>query len=464
MSRPRRPGYVLLAMLLDVLGILMTVELARRLRDVLPLGKDIPITFELPPIMVLLTAAIWFVVFARFNVYDSRRTQRLTHELEAVVTASLFALLVMAGALYFSFRDVSRLFVGYFFLFALITVVGWRVVARLLWHAVGGDPAQRPRRVLIVGAGALGEQAAAHLRLHHQHVIGGLDDGTSSNAELPILGTLADAATVVRAQRIDAVIVTLPYHAYERLEALIVALQKLPVQISVAPNYLNLVLHHATVEHISGMPLINLRDPALSESQRLVKRGFDLVIGVLMMVITLPIMALIALAVRLDTPGPAVFRQRRVGENGRLFTMYKFRTMIDGAEAHEAGNPMYNSDGHVIHKRKDDSRITRVGFFLRRTSLDELPQLINVLKGEMSLVGPRPELPQLVDRYASWQHKRFAIPQGMTGWWQINGRSDKPMHLHTEDDLYYIQHYSILLDVIIIWRTIFAVLRRRGAY
>ena len=138
--------------------------------------------------------------------------------------------------------------------------------------------------------------------------------------------------------------------------------------------------------------------------------------------------------------------------------MLKFRTMKPSA-----AKLRLDRDG-FLHKRADDPRVTRVGRFLRRTSLDELPQIWNVVKGEMSLVGPRPELPQLVERYHLWQRKRFAVPQGMTGWWQVNGRSDKPMHLHTEDDLYYVQNYSIGLDLFILLKTFWAVLSGRGAF
>jgi lipopolysaccharide/colanic/teichoic acid biosynthesis glycosyltransferase len=169
-------------------------------------------------------------------------------------------------------------------------------------------------------------------------------------------------------------------------------------------------------------------------------------------------MALSAIAIRLREGGPVFLSQKRVGENGRIFPMLKFRTMKPNAR-----RPRQDSEG-FLHKRVDDPRVTRVGRFLRRTSLDELPQIWNVLKGEMSLVGPRPELPQLVERYQLWQRKRFAVPQGMTGWWQVNGRSDKPMHLHTEDDLYYVQNYSIGLDLFILLKTFWAVLSGRGAF
>jgi len=174
--------------------------------------------------------------------------------------------------------------------------------------------------------------------------------------------------------------------------------------------------------------------------------------------LTLPIMAACALGIWLQDGGAVFLSQKRVGENGRIFAMLKFRTMKTGA-----GRLRLGTDG-AIHKRADDPRVTRVGRFLRRASLDELPQIWNVLKGEMSLVGPRPELPQLVERYQLWQRKRFAVPQGMTGWWQVNGRSDKPMHLHTEDDLYYVQNYSIGLDLFIILKTFWAVFSGRGAF
>jgi exopolysaccharide biosynthesis polyprenyl glycosylphosphotransferase len=230
------------------------------------------------------------------------------------------------------------------------------------------------------------------------------------------------------------------------------------------PDYFHLTLHHAEVNDLAGIPMLDLRASALDNYQQMVKRIFDLVLTTLFLVPALPLMGLIALTIWLDDHGPVLFRQQRMGENGRLFEINKFRTMIFDAEKLRALVEKTDDQGNLIHKIKDDPRVTRVGRFLRRFSLDELPQLFNILVGHMSLVGPRPELPYLVDQYQSWQRKRFAIPQGLTGWWQIHGRSDKPMHLHTGDDLYYIQNYSIWLDIQILIKTAWIVVRGKGAY
>ena len=197
---------------------------------------------------------------------------------------------------------------------------------------------------------------------------------------------------------------------------------------------------------------------------RSVKRTFDLIGASLLMLLLSPVMLTIAIAIKLDSRGPAIFRTQRVGENGRLFFMHKFRTMVHGADKLVPELEQNGVYANGIYKVKDDPRVTRVGRLLRRMSLDELPQLVNVLKGEMSLVGPRPEQPWIVERYEPWQRKRLSVMPGMTGWWQVNGRSDRPMFLNTEFDLYYIQNYSPVLDLVILWKTIWVVLKGKGAY
>jgi lipopolysaccharide/colanic/teichoic acid biosynthesis glycosyltransferase len=210
--------------------------------------------------------------------------------------------------------------------------------------------------------------------------------------------------------------------------------------------------------------MISLKSTTLSGYQRVVKRILDLVFSMIFLIPALPLSLFLSMVIKLDTPGPTIIRQWRVGENGRLFRMYKFRSMINNAEAALEDVVRTDPKGNTLYKFANDPRITRVGRWIRRTSLDEIPQLINVLKGEMSLVGPRPELPRFVALYQPWQQKRFAVPQGITGWWQVNGRSELPMHLNTEYDIYYVQNYSVILDIQILIRTFWVVIRGVGAF
>jgi exopolysaccharide biosynthesis polyprenyl glycosylphosphotransferase len=265
-------------------------------------------------------------------------------------------------------------------------------------------------------------------------------------------------------QQIDDVVIALPIRAHEMVRWLSTILYDLPVKIWVIPDYFQLALHKATIDEFAGIPMLDLRAPALTDYQRLVKRGFDLAVVLFLLPLSLVIMLFSAIAIRLEGPGPILFRQKRVGENGRVFEMIKFRTMIPNAEDQRSMVESFNEVGQLIHKSRSDPRVTKVGKILRKTSIDEIPQIFNILKGEMSLVGPRPELPYLVEQYEPWQRKRFAVPQGMTGWWQVNGRSDRLMHLHTEDDLYYVQNYSLLLDILILIKTVGILLRGKGDY
>jgi len=194
------------------------------------------------------------------------------------------------------------------------------------------------------------------------------------------------------------------------------------------------------------------------------KRAFDLLFGFLALIFAFPIMALCVLMVYFEDGFPVIFRQKRVGKDGQLFEMFKIRTMVKGAEQLQSRIGMFDLDGNPIHKTKDDPRVTSVGRFLRRFSLDELPQLFNVLAGTMSLVGPRPEIPYLAEKYEPWQWKRFEALPGITGWWQVNSRNNEPMYLHVEDDLYYIQNYSLWLDLQIIARTLWVIVIGKGSF
>ena len=205
--------------------------------------------------------------------------------------------------------------------------------------------------------------------------------------------------------------------------------------------------------------MIKAPSTALPITTRQKKRAVDLAIVIPSLILSAPLFLIIALLVRFSSGSPVLFRQKRVGEGGQTFNMYKFRTMVNGSDKFDPER--YDERNHKV---ADDPRVTRIGRFLRKTSLDELPQLYNVLRGDMSMVGPRPELPWIVATYQPWQLERLAVPQGITGWWQINGRSKNPMHLNVEFDVYYVRNHSLTLDLLILLRTPFVVLLGIGAF
>jgi len=433
--------------------------------------KPVPLgTFSLPVVLYFVFPLAWIAIMATFSVYDGSKNLRVVDEFTSLTLGSLIAGIALAGILYLTYRDISRAMFLIFEFMTYLVLLSWRIVARSIYRQ-RNQRAERVRHVLIVGAGPVGIEVAKSLcepewQEHGVKWIGFLDDDPQKQPPVreDVLGPLNTLRQVVLGKHIDDVVFALPLRAHSRLNELTKALQDLPVHTWVVPDYFQLALHQARLADFAGIPMLDLRAPALSEYQRQIKRLFDLIVTSLMLIPGLPMMGVLALVIWAIDGRPILFRQERAGENGRLFTLYKFRTMLPNAEEMFHNAVEIDAQGNILHKHPDDPRITPLGRFLRRFSLDELPQLFNILGGSMSLVGPRPELPELVAKYQPWQRERFAIPQGLTGWWQIHGRSDKPMHLHTEEDLYYVQNYSFWLDIQILIMTFWIVMRGKGAY
>ena len=462
-------NFAVLSIALDALLTLLAFLLAISLRPQLP---HLPFLVQVnntvvPSTLYFFVPLLWVATFLFASVYDPKRIYKIVDELQLVTLATAFAALLFAGLLYLAFRNFSRYLFITFVLMDLTFLISWRVLARV-WLKVGHIRAADERRILIIGGGEVGQRVGDLIhqnKMPNLSLLGYLDDnGRSENLNSPLLGKISDARRVVKQYQINDVVIALPREAYGEVNKLVLSLNELPVQLRVIPDYFSLTLYRASVDDFSGIPMINLRDPMLNDYQRLIKRIFDLAFGSLIALLALPIMGIIALMVKFDSPGPVIFKQARVGENGQIFYMFKFRSMIENAEKLRDEVSIKKANGDIIHKRPNDPRVTSIGKFLRRTSLDELPQLFNVLFGTMSLVGPRPELPWLLNQYDLWQHKRFAVPQGMTGWWQVNGRSDKLMHQNVEDDIYYVQNYSLWMDIYILMKTPWVVLRGKGAY
>ncbi|MGQ9517003.1 MAG: sugar transferase, partial [Anaerolineae bacterium] len=285
-----------------------------------------------------------------------------------------------------------------------------------------------------------------------------------ANAGAPWLGDIQRLRELVQEHQADCVICTMPLRDAHPLADLALALQEQGVRVYLAPDYAGEIAFCPRVEDFYGISLIGVSDLRLTAWQSVLKRVLDIVISAVLLVLTAPLMAGIALMVRLDSPGPVLFRQPRVGQDGRIFTMYKFRTMVPDAEARLQELMRARGWEKPPLKIPDDPRVTRAGRLLRRLSLDELPQLWNVLRGDMSMVGPRPEEPRIVQTYNAWQRKRLLVKPGLTGPMQVNGRADLPMDDRVRLEIDYIQHYSLWEDLKIMAKTLPAIFSGKGSY
>ena len=471
MLRRFSTNFAVFSIIIDILVVIASMLLSTVLRELMndfSFIQLIPGRITLPLQLYSLFPIVSVLVFSAFDIYDGNKYLRVVDEFGILTLSWMITSISLAGILYFSFRDVSRALFLIFIILVYIGVLTWRSFARLWFRLRNGQREDAARRVLVVGVGPLGQRVGDEMSrqaVEVLQVVGYLDDnGPAEGDGSNLLGGLGDVIPVIQEHKITDVVVALPYSAYPNLARIVLALEELPVRVWVALGFFDLALYRMGVVDVAGIPMLDLRAPALSEYQLLAKRAFDLLFGSLGLVLLSPLMVLASFLIWLEDRGPMIYKQKRVGENGRIFSVYKFRTMVQGAEELRLQVERADENGNTIHKTKDDPRVTRVGKILRRTSIDELPQLVNVLQGTMSMVGPRPEMPYLVEHYQPWQRKRFSVPPGITGWWQVHGRSDRPMHLHTEDDLYYIQNYSIFLDIQIMVRTIWVVLIGKGSY
>ena len=461
-------NFAIFSMLLDGVSALFCLWFAatiRPLMNFLAFVKTVE-SSVVPLQLYVLFPLIFVVIFSSLSIYDGRKFLRAADELAALFLATFIASISAAGILYFSYREVSRALFVVFVISTFLLCLLWRVLARVYFRT-RRESSAISRRLVVVGMGPLGQSVGQQIQdspSENLTLIGFVDDGYDDQNKVSSLGKTEELKTLIGENRITDVVIALPYSQYHNMSEIVLDLESLPVGVWIALGFFDLALYRTDIEDFAGIPMLDLRASAIDDYQRMIKRAFDLFFGLVAVTLALPLLAFSALMVYLEDGAPILFRQKRVGENGRLFEMLKFRTMVKNAEQLQGLVEKRDLDGNLIHKAKDDPRVTRVGRLLRRFSLDELPQLFNVLGGTMSLVGPRPEVPYLVEKYQPWQRKRFAVPPGMTGWWQVSGRSDKPMHLHTEDDLYYIQNYSIWLDFQIIVRTIWVVLVGRGSY
>lgn len=420
--------------------------------------------------LALTLPALWLPALGLAGAYDSRFIGVGPDEFRRVLNTGICLTALIAIVAYATKTDLAR---GYIVIaLPCVTVFDLlgRYVLRKRLHRVRSQ-GQCMRKVVAVGHADVIAELAAVLRRDSYH---GLDvvaacvlgpDCPESVDGIPVIGGLGNVPAVVDRMGADTVaVLSCPEMSGARLRDLAWKLEKSGTDLCVAPALLDVAGPRTTIRPTAGLPLLHLDHPELGGAKRLIKSGFDRGAAALALALLLPMMAAIALAIRLSDRDPALFRQVRVGKDGKFFTVYKFRTMVIDAERLQA-QLLTRSDGDgVMFKMRSDPRITPLGGWLRRHSLDELPQLLNVLKGDMSLVGPRPALPAEASAYADHVRRRLVVKPGITGLWQVNGRSDLSWDEAVRLDVNYVENWSLVLDLQILWKTWSAVACGHGAY
>jgi len=408
---------------------------------------------------------IWGLVSTKSNLYRPRRMEHFLKEFLDIAKTLTLTLLILVAVIYLLRRfEFSRLAFFYFWVLGMFGLIVSRFVARKTLKS-------RRRRgfnqrfALIVGAGELGQKVLEKIELFPElgiRVVGFLaswgEERGKKIKDIPVLGTYADLDRILDQQQIDVSFIALPIDEYAYLGTLFKKLQDHSSDIKVVPGAFEFINLRGGVDELDGLPFVSLQSSPLYGWNEVCKRFFDLILGGILSMILSPLLVLIGLLVKISSKGPILYRQERVGMDGHSFRIIKFRTM--GVDAEQGTGPVW--------AEADDPRRTTIGSFLRKTSLDELPQLFNVLKGEMSLVGPRPERPNFVEEFRRripLYMLRHKIKAGMTGWAQVNGwRGNTSLEKRIEHDLFYIQHWSIGFDLKILFMTLWKGLFSKSAY
>jgi exopolysaccharide biosynthesis polyprenyl glycosylphosphotransferase len=412
----------------------------------------------------------WFAALALAGAYDSRFIGVGTDEFRRTLNAGIGLTAAIAFVSYATKSDIARTYVVVALPCTVVSDLIARYALRKRLHKLRVFGSCMRRAVLVGHADVIAELAAMLRRDTHHGlmavaacVLG--PDRPETIDGLPVVGGLGNVIDVVQRMDADTVaVLACPEMSGARLRDLAWALEKTDTDLCVAPALLDVAGPRTTIRPVAGLPLLHMDHPGFTGVRWLVKSAFDRTAALAAVIVLLPVLGLLATAIKLGDGGPVLFRQTRAGKDGKTFTLYKFRTMVVDAEQRMAEVMALNEGNGLLFKIRKDPRVTRVGDMLRRKSLDELPQLINVLIGDMSLVGPRPALPSEIDAYGYDVRRRLAVKPGITGLWQVSGRSDLPWDEAVRLDVRYVENWSFVLDLQILWKTWAAVTHGDGAY
>ena len=412
----------------------------------------------------------WITAIGLAGGYQGRLLGVGSEEYNKVALGALGLIALVGTVSWAAEFSLARLFVAVAFPVAILLTFAGRKALRVRTRALRRK-GRMQHRTVILGEGLGVNELAAHLQASSKHgydVIGAClttSDETWPDIGVPVMGEIEDVVAVVRAYDADTVaVVPSPILTSERLRRLAWQLEPTGANLVVAPSLMDVAGPRIAVRPVEGLPLLHVEQPRFSGIKRLIKETYDPVAAAVGLLLLSPLLAAVALAIKIDSPGPVLFRQSRVGRQGKPFTIVKFRTMVVDAEARKAELAHLNEGSGPLFKMKRDPRITRVGAFLRRTSLDELPQLVNVVTGSMSLVGPRPHLPEEIELFGDDFRRRLLVKPGLTGLWQVSGRSDLSFEESVRVDLRYVENWSLAMDMLILWRTLSVVVKGSGAY
>jgi exopolysaccharide biosynthesis polyprenyl glycosylphosphotransferase len=429
----------------------------------------VPYTVFIP--FALILTVLLLSIYRRAGLYRLRQGTSWFDEVYAIITGTTTAIVIMA-VLVFVLRSIFYSRLIFFYAGALIVLLlSLSRLIKNLWQQHMRRRGISVARAIIVGAGEVGRTVmrtiVAHPHLGYE-IVGFVDDdpvkGTTDIGRFKGLGSLDNLPLLVQDEAVDEVIITLPWQYHRKIMAIMAQCERENVRARIVPDLFQMTLSRMAITEIAGIPLIGVKNVRISAFALFFKRVVDVALATIVLVFAAPLMGLVALVIKLDSPGPTLFRQERVGKGGRPFTLYKFRSMGVGAEDQKELLRNLNEADGPLFKIKEDPRVTRLGRLLRRLSLDELPQFYNVLRGDMSLIGPRPPLPEEVVQYQPWHMRRLEIAPGITGLWQVSGRSELPFDEMALLDIYYIEQWTPALDVKILLRTIPTVLFGDGAY
>jgi exopolysaccharide biosynthesis polyprenyl glycosylphosphotransferase len=428
---------------------------------------------SLPPTYLALTCALpvfWWASVLLAGGYDTRFIGLGSDEFRRVLNAAFGLTAGIAIVAYATRLDLARGYLAIALPAVVVLDVGARYWLRKRLHRMRSS-GSCTRRVVAVGHRTAVANLVTALRRDSHHGLSVVaacvadQRGSAAVADVPVAGELHNVAAAVTKFGADTVaVLACPEMDGTRLRELAWQLEKTGTDLCVAPALLDVAGPRTTIRPVAGLPLLHVDHPELAGTKQVIKSGFDKLAAASALVLFAVPIAVIALAIRLTDPGPVIFRQTRVGRDGHTFTLYKFRTMVVGADKWKKLLTEHNEADGVLFKIRRDPRVTTVGGWLRRWSLDELPQLLNVLRGDMSMVGPRPALPEEAARYGEHVRRRLAVKPGLTGLWQVSGRSDLSWDEAVRLDLRYVENWSLALDLQILWKTASAVTSGSGAY